>query len=522
MTPRRAATWALYGLTLLAVLTIALSTLTRFDFWWYLRAGEMIVDTRSVPATDPFSYTAQGHPWINHMWATQALLAVAWRAWGRVPIVLTKAALVTATFAVVLAIARRRGVHPILASMLCLLGAWAGAGFWEVRPQVVTYLLVAVYLWLLREGWASRRSTWWTIPALMIPWANLHAGFVTGFGLIALVGAGTALPCLADSARRREGWAILGRGATLGGIAVLASLVNPYGIRALLFPFEVIGTGAFMSSTLEWLSPNFHNPLYRGFEVMLLLVFPAVAWGRARLSPTDLLLLFTLAHLGLLSTRHVPIFAVAGLPPLAVGLQGALDDLRRRSGGAPYLVGRLQAALPSLWALVSSPVTGLAGAAGLLLLAVTVYWSAFFGAPGNPVRLDLAEWRYPRGAVTFIQEHDLPAPLFNVYAWAGYELWRFYPRYRVFIDGRTHVYGPEVLDDYLAVVNLAGRWQAVLDRWQIQTILANHPSVLVEALALSPGWRLVFRGEGAAVFVRESPQNRDLLGRLAMSRPVGP
>src|SRR5262249_5789750 len=228
--------------------------------------------------------------------------------------------------------------HPILASALCLLGAWAGAGFWEVRPQVVTYLLVAVYLWLLREGWASRRSTRWTIPALMIPWANLHAGFVTGVGLIALVGVGPPLPRLLDSARRREGWAIIGRGAALGGMAVLASLVNPYGIRALLFPFEVIGTGAFMSSTIEWLSPNFHNPLYRGFEVMLLLVFPAVAWGRARLSPTDLLLLFTLAHLALLSTRPLPILALASLPSLPVGLQEALDDLRRRNAGAASLV----------------------------------------------------------------------------------------------------------------------------------------------------------------------------------------
>src|SRR5262249_26123913 len=45
MTARRVAIWALYSLTLVAVLTIALSTLTRFDFWWYLRAGEMIVDT---------------------------------------------------------------------------------------------------------------------------------------------------------------------------------------------------------------------------------------------------------------------------------------------------------------------------------------------------------------------------------------------------------------------------------------------------------------------------------------------
>ncbi|PYM66836.1 MAG: hypothetical protein DMD79_02195 [Candidatus Rokuibacteriota bacterium] len=515
MTARGAATGSVYALTLVAVLTIALSTLTRFDFWWYLKAGEIIVDTRSVPTTDPFSYTAQGRPWINHMWATQVLLALVWRTWGRTAIVLGKGALVAATFAVVLATVRRRGIHPLLGSALCLIGAWTGAGFWEVRPQVLTYLLVAVYLWILREGWATRRSTWWAIPALMIPWVNLHAGFIIGFGLIALVGVGTALPRLVESAPRREGWTILGHSVVLGGLAVLASLVNPYGPRAILFPLEVVGTSAFMSSTLEWLSPNFHNPLFWGFEAMLLLIFPAVAWGRASLSMTDVLLLFTFAHLGLLSIRHVPIFAIVAIPPLAVALQGGLEECRRRAVGAPPLVARARAALPSLWPLASSPVTWLVGAAGLLLLGVALYWGAFLGAPGNPLRLDLNEHRYPREAITFIDENRLPAPLFNVYAWAGYELWRLYPRYRVFIDGRTHVYGPEILDDFLAVVNVSERWQTVLDHWKIQTILANRPSLLVEALSITQGWRPVFDGEGAVIFVRESPQNRELLGRLA-------
>ena len=32
--------------TLLAVATIALSSLTVFDFWWYLASGQRIIETR--------------------------------------------------------------------------------------------------------------------------------------------------------------------------------------------------------------------------------------------------------------------------------------------------------------------------------------------------------------------------------------------------------------------------------------------------------------------------------------------
>jgi hypothetical protein len=132
----------------------------------------------------------------------------------------------------------------------------------------------------------------------------------------------------------------------------------------------------------------------------------------------------------------------------------------------------------------------------------------------NPLDLDLNESRYPGRTMAFILENRLPPQLFSVYAWGGYELWRLYPDYRMFMDGRTHVYGPDVLKDYLDVVNVGPRWQVVLDRWQVQTILALRPSPLAETLQAQGGWRLVFSEREAAVFVRETDANRPLLARL--------
>ena len=112
----------------------------------------------------------------------------------------------------------------------------------------------------------------------------------------------------------------------------------------------------------------------------------------------------------------------------------------------------------------------------LLLTAVSAHWAGMAGVPTNPVRLDLDEERYPTRTMAFIRENRLPPRLFSVYAWGGYELWRLYPEYRMFMDGRTHVYGPDVLKDFLDVVNVAPRWHAVLDKWQVQTILALRAS----------------------------------------------
>jgi hypothetical protein len=117
--------------------------------------------------------------------------------------------------------------------------------------------------------------------------------------------------------------------------------------------------------------------------------------------------------------------------------------------------------------------------------------------------------------MAFIRDNQLPPRLFSVYAWGGYELFRLYPEYRMFMDGRTHVYGPEVLKEFLDVVNVSPHWQTVLDKWQVQTILALRASPLTETLRAQGGWRLVFTEREAVVFVRETDANRPLLARLA-------
>jgi hypothetical protein len=513
MTAGRAGRGVLLGATLLAVATIALSSLTVFDFWWYLASGQRIIATRSVPTTDPFSYTAEGRPWINHMWATQVLFALLWEGWGRGALIALKTAAVVATFGVVLATMGARGVHPLLAAATTLLAAWAGAEFWHARPQTVTYLFVAILCWLLRAGWEHRPIALVLAPALVVPWVNLHAGFVMAFAVIGLTGLGTALPLLVDRERRPAGRRVVGLTALLGISAAAASLVNPYGVRAILFPLEVVRSVPFMTSTIEWFPPNFHHAAFRPLELMLVLLFPAFAWGRGQLRGADVALILAFAHLGLAAVGHVPLFAIVAAAPLADALQGTLTTMRRVDWARLRAAARSQ--LPTLGPSLTAPATPLLGGAVLLLAAVSGYWVAMARLPTNPLRLDLQEGRYPARTMAFIRENRLPPPLFSVYAWGGYELWRLYPDYRVFMDGRTHVYGSDVLKDFLEVAHVGPRWPIVLDKWQVQTILALRPSPLTETLLAQGGWQLVFTEREAVVFVRETEANQPLLARLA-------
>jgi len=47
------------------VVALQVHRLDDSDTWWHLASGRLIAELGSVPRSDPFSYTAEGAPWIN-------------------------------------------------------------------------------------------------------------------------------------------------------------------------------------------------------------------------------------------------------------------------------------------------------------------------------------------------------------------------------------------------------------------------------------------------------------------------
>src|SRR5207249_12003311 len=47
--------------------------------------------------------------------------------------------------------------------------------------------------------------------------------------------------------------------------------------------------------------------------------------------------------------------------------------------------------------------------------------------------------RNPVAAVDFIETRHVPGPIFNKYGWGRYLIFRLYPDYRVFADGRRYL-----------------------------------------------------------------------------------
>jgi hypothetical protein len=117
----------------------------------------------------------------------------------------------------------------------------------------------------------------------------------------------------------------------------------------------------------------------------------------------------------------------------------------------------------------------------------------------DQVNRDAIAGQVPVEAVAYLQEHPDLGPLYNSYNWGGYVIWALYPSHQSFVDGRTDLFGDEILEGYLKAWRAEPGWERYLDRWGISVVLLepNAPLTLVLEHA---GWEMLYAGEMAVIY----------------------
>jgi hypothetical protein len=134
---------------------------------------------------------------------------------------------------------------------------------------------------------------------------------------------------------------------------------------------------------------------------------------------------------------------------------------------------------------------------GVLILATGVKAALVFPPKENE---KFMQQSLPVDAVEYMRHEKPEGRLFNSYDWGGYLLWAL-PEYPVFVDGRTDLYGDEIIDQWVQVVRAERGWQDVLDAWAVRLILLEPYRPVVDLLD-GEGWRLLYEDDVAVVYVK--------------------
>jgi hypothetical protein len=476
-------------LTFAGIFAMAARPSVDSDTWWHLRAGAWMLAHAQVLRVDMFSSTRLGQPWLNHSWLSQIVLYGVWQALGYAGLNLLTALLVVAAWYCVYHLCDG---NAYLKAFCLVLGAAASAVFWSARPQMASFLLTAVFAWILGDlRWRGKNRLWW-LPVLMLLWVNLHGGFAIGFLLLlgTLAGQGASL-LLGQAGPGKLSGRELRQLALVSAVCVVVVAINPFGLALYLVPLRTVSIGVLQQYIQEWQSPNFHLLQFQPFLWLLLAALAALGFSRRRADLTDVLLAGGFSYLALVSARNISTAALIIVPLLARHVTAIVAELHELR---PWLA-RLFDPPPARRTFPLLNGTLLA----LVLLAV-ILKAADAALPATNAKFVATQ--EPVQAVDYLQQAQPPGPLFNAYNWGGYLSWRLYPAYPVFVDGRTDLFDGALLRQYLTAALGQPSYRAVLDQYGINLVLIEQGSPLAQRLMLDTAWRPLYADVQSAVFQR--------------------
>jgi len=530
--------------TLLFLITLPMLTkIFTSDFGTHIAQGRQIVQTLSLPDTEYLNYPSLGRHNPNGEWGFQAILYLVFSIGGVYGVSLLVWAVVFGIFLLIHRATVLRGAHPLLA----VLAIFAFSGFLRIRiqprPEIFTYLFTSLIIFILTEYYyGARKMRIYTIPPLVLLWANMHPTYLLAF---VLCGAFFA-DALARAAWRREfrwdllkKWVIPPVLAGLGGL-ILCGL-NPNGYNAILSPLHLISRGGSSGGSSVLMSISELTPVKgTGFFVY----YKAAAWfafasillgavGR-RVLLIDLFL-FAIAFKGAWdSARAVSMMGMFLAPGAALQVTGFLS----RAGGwldpkeAPAEVrkdpgkgkekGKGKGRQIAETGVKAAPKTSRPGwaayrktvPAAALVTALIAFGGTTLGFSFSQIEygLGMTEHKFSFPAAEFLRKNPVPGKMFNFFDIGGFLDWQLYPGALTFIDGRT--YNQEVFMEHQVVTGALPGWERVFEKYAISYLVLKAMDSsgmilpIVPVLANDPKWALVFSDGLFLVFVRNAPELR--------------
>jgi hypothetical protein len=450
----------------LVVMLVGNSLLNDSDSYWHIVVGQWIL-AHGFPHSDPFSFTFAGKPWIAKEWLSQLLYFGAYRLGGWPAVVTLAAGAIALAFGLLTRFLQERlAVLPtvaLVAVAFILVTPHALA-----RPHVLALPLLVAWVGGLLRAADGGKAPPLVLLALMVVWANLHAGFSLGILMAGAIGLDAIVS--ADAAARRQVALIWIR---FGALALVAGCVTPYGPQSLLVTGQVLSLGPALSIIGEWKPADFSH--LAGFEMALLLGGGFALYRGLVLPPVRILILLGLLHMALSAERNGEVLGLLAPLLLAAPLARQFAQLRNPDQNAHRV-----------------PLGIVAGVAAVLMAATAGLISVSAYQPNARIT--------PAAAVAALKAANV-GRVFNDYDLGGYLVFAGVP---TFIDGRTELFGGEFTARAYNAATLAdlNDFVALLDEYKIDATLLEPSVPAVALLDRLPGWKRLYADDTAVVHVR--------------------
>ncbi|HWN93406.1 MAG TPA: tetratricopeptide repeat protein [Methylomirabilota bacterium] len=479
------------------------------DVGYHIRTGEHILARHGIPAVNTFSYTVPNEPWY-----LQQALPATFFSWlhriGGVPALSTfKAFLATLAMLLVWCAARNAaGKNSIWPFWLVTIAVLITRVRFYERPDLLTSALFALAIVLDQRFGKNRRWQLIFLPLFMAMWANMHAGYIYGFVLLAVFAGVEWLEFFFPKLRavgeppapRPPFKQLLTRPLSilLSVIAALVSvqLISPNGWKVLTVPFTQFLSPFWKSIIIELFPPTWADSKLLFLWMGALVLLQVLTWRHFRLRYFVITVAF--GYFACSSQRSLTVFVIAS------------------AAHAAYMLSKLRRVNFALLPRLSRPLLPVSWAA-LLAFVIVPDQTYQFG-------LGLYHPYYPTEIFQFVKREVPPQNLFNDMRFGGPMLWKLYPDFKPFVDGRGDAYTEEFWKtEYLPAVEGKESWAETFQKYHVTGALLSIPAPnkiprLARTLFEHPDWALVAFNDETLLFLKKTDANRAVIERHAFKQ----
>lgn len=498
------------------------------DLWLHLRMGYWIWHHGFIPNYDVLSCTIAGKPWINHEWLFQVLVYKIQNAYGFDGLIYMQTVVVAVTFLVLLFLGYSRERQWLTVFTLLLVLMVYQTRF-TIRPDIFSLLFFVFYIYILSVQ-INKRWAVYALIILQILWTNMHGFFF--FGPM-LVGIGIISEFIKRRLPLPYEWNTVGRlndveYRTLKitfPLLLLACCVNPSTIQGAWYPISVFFRLAgdnkiFFSHIVELQKPITANTIFTDqhlwYKVLILMSALSFVFNRRKIDISGLLVWAIFVGFSLAAIRNMVFFAVAAYIVFMVNVLSIswenVVPIRFSSDKFKYITGILCKLGIMFWMLNF----GLENSTnGYFDFDTYSRKSEYFG---------VSKRSYPYKAVNFLVREKIKGNFFNDFNSGAYMLGRTSPNIRVFIDGRTEVYGAKFFETYQRIWK-DGNAKIFADferKDNITGAFLNNarqdiPPKSLQMFHSFKNWSIVYLDDDGVIFLKQTPANKPIIDRFSVN-----
>ena len=473
-------------------------------FGWHLKSGELISKSGSVPRVDPFFEGEGSRLWIHNQYLADEIFYRLFD-YGDFPLLTAVAVLllISSYFLLLGGMLRKLNFSPLVIFVVLGLCIFQGSLQWFLRPVLFSFFLFALTysrLVLMERSIVENKSKSSKIDYLLFPlifllWAKLHPAFILGLFLIVLFLIGLGI----DGLIREKGEARAAqfkKGVYLLMLAIVATLLNPYGLELFKSIFALSQSNFFMNLNSEWYSSDLWIKVFLPFSISALLVFGLVLskFGKG-LSSFSYLLIAVFISLALYQRRIIPYYGVATSYPLALMLAALFSELRNSKNALLEALFRIEMRQVNY---TKSFYTKLL----VMIMMVSVLSLKTFPGKANA---DLGFSSIIDQQALALLEEKKSGRIFHSPDLGGFLIWSLWPEKNASIDDRNILNGEEAYKKFFQINNLGRGWREALIKEGYSYLIISPTSALAIALSNIESrsdnlWKEFYRSEKLVMF----------------------